>query len=147
MRSFILTFVVGYVIASLLNWGFAEFLLNDWAAPQMDGFMRTGKMAASAASITKLTFGFMVPLLVIATFQELIVKPASWAVRATMIAVLVSAAAFYGTYTFIAGYGNVNWFPLMGFAAADTICMVIGALVIGFLRQWESSQLGPESPR
>lgn len=147
MRRFILTFVVGYVVASLLNWGLAELLLNDWAAPQMDGFMRAGDDAASGASIFKLTFGFMVPLLVIATFQELLVKPASWAARATLIAVLVSAAAFYGTYTFIAGYGNVNWFPLMGFAAADTICMVIGALVIGFLRQWESSQRFPELPR
>jgi hypothetical protein len=48
---------------------------------------------------------------------------------------LVSSAAFYGTYTFISGYGNVNWVPLMGFAAADTICMIIGALVFGFIQQ------------
>ena len=139
MRSFILTFVVGYVVASLLNWGIAESLLNDWAAPQLEGFMRAGDDAASGASIIKLTFGFMVPLLVIAIFQELVFKPASWTARAILIAVLVSAAAFYGTYTFIAGYGNVQWWPLMGFAAADTFCMVIGALVIGFLRQWERS--------
>jgi hypothetical protein len=117
MRSFILTFVVGYVVASLLNWGIAESLLNDWATPQLDGFMRAGDDAASGPSIIKLTFGFMVPLLVIATFQELVFKPASWTARAILIALLVSAAAFYGTYTFIAGYGNVQWWPLMGFAA------------------------------
>jgi len=147
MRSFILTFVVGYVVASMMNWGIAEFLLNDWAAPQLGGFMRAGDDAASGVSIIKLTFGFMVPLLVIAIFQEFMVKPASWAARATLIAVLVSAAAFYGTYTFISGYGNVTLWPLMGFAAADTFCMVIGALVIGFLRQWEKSQLLQDLPR
>jgi hypothetical protein len=131
----ILAFLTAYIVASQLNWGIAEFVLNDWAAPRLDGFLRSGKMAASPASITKLTVGFMIPLLVIAILQSMLTRPASWVSRALLVSLLVSSAAFYGTYTFISGYGNVNWVPLMGFAAADTICMIIGALVFGFIQQ------------
>lgn len=133
---FILTFLAGYIVASQLNWGIAEFVLNDWAMPRLDGFMREGKMAASGANISKLTFGFMLPLLVIALLQAAMVRPISWVARAILVAVLISIAAFYGTYTFISGWGNVNWAPLMVVATADMVCMIVGALIIGFLQQW-----------
>ena len=135
---FILTFLGGYVVASQLNWGVAEFVLNEWAMPRLDGFMREGQMAASGANISKLTFGFMLPLFVIALLQAAMVRPVSWVARALMLAVLISVAAFYGTYTFISGWGNVNWAPLMVVATADMVCMIVGALVIGFLQQWRT---------
>jgi hypothetical protein len=135
---FILTFLGGYIVASQLNWGIAEFVLNEWAMPRLDGFMREGQMAASGANISKLTFGFMLPLFVIALLQAAMVRPVSWTARALMLAVLISTAAFYGTYTFISGWGNVNWVPLMVIATADMFCMIVGALIIGFLQQWRS---------
>ena len=134
---FIGSFIVGYLIASQLNWGIAEFILNDWAMPLFDGFMRTGDAAASGTNIVKMSVGFLLPLLVIAFLQAAMVRPLSWWAKAITLAVLVSIASFYGTYTFISGWGNVNWLPLMGAATADMICMIIGALVIGFLQQWK----------
>ena len=98
--------------------------------------MRTGSMAASGASISKLVVGFMIPLLVIAFLQAAMVRPAGWIAKALFLAILISFAAFYGTYTFISGWGNVNWVPLMVVATADMVCMIVGALVIGFLQQW-----------
>ena len=135
---FIGSFIVGYLIASQLNWGIAEFFLNDWAAPRLDEFMRTGSMAASPASIAKLSFGFMIPLFVIAFLQATMIRPTSWVAKALFVATLISLASFYGTYTFISGWGNVNWTPLMLIATADLLCMIVGALVIGFLQQWRS---------
>jgi hypothetical protein len=138
VSRFLLTFLVGYIVASQLNWGIAEFVLNEWAMPRLDGFMREGQMAASGANISKLTFGFMLPLLVIALLQAAMVRPISWVARALLLAVLISIAAFYGTYTFISGWGNVNWAPLMVVATADMVCMIVGALIIGFLQQWRT---------
>lgn len=135
---FLLSFAVGYIVASQLNWGMAELFLNDWATPRLDGFMRTGSMAASPANIAKLSFGFMFPLLVIAFLQAAMVRPASWMLKAVNLAVLISFGAFYGTYTFISGWGNLDWVPLMVIATVDTICMLVGALVIGFLQQWRT---------
>lgn len=135
---FLLTFLAGYIVASQLNWGIAEFVLNEWAMPRLDGFMREGQMAASVANISKLTFGFMLPLFVIALLQAAMVRPISWVARALLLAVLISIAAFYGTYTFISGWGNVNWAPLMVVATADMVCMIVGALIIGFLQQWRA---------
>jgi len=133
---FLLSFVAGYVVASQLNWGIAEFFLNDWAAPQLEGFMRSGSTAASSENIAKLSFGFMFPLLVIAFLQAAMVRPASWTGKALSLSVLISFASFYGTYTFISGWGNVDWVPLMVIATVDMSCMIVGALVIGFLQQW-----------
>jgi len=134
--KFIITFVVGYIVASQLNWGIAEFFLNDWAAPRLDGFMREGEMAASGANIAKMSVGFLLPLLVIAFLQAAMIRPTSWLVRAISLAVLISLAAFYGTYTFISGWGNIDWLTLMVIATVDMSCMIVGAVVIGFLQQW-----------
>jgi len=135
---FIVTFLVGYMVASQLNWGLAEFVLNDWAMPRMDGFMREGEAAATGANIAKMSIGFLLPLLVIAFLQAAMVRPTTWPVRAISLAMLISLAAFYGTYTFISGWGNVDWATLMVVATVDMTCMIVGALVIGFLQQWRN---------
>ena len=73
---FIWTFVVGALITSNINWGIAEFFLNDWAIPRFEGFMRSGEGAGSVTNILRMTFGFMIPLFVTAFLQRLdLVKP------------------------------------------------------------------------
>ncbi len=130
----ILTFLAGYFVASNLNWGIAEFLLNPWAMPRFDGFMRVGE-AAGGINIVKMVLGFLVPQFVAVLIAASLAKPAGWAARAVYASLLVGAAAFFGTYTFLSGWGNVNWVPLMAAAVADTTCLVIGALIAGFLQQ------------
>jgi hypothetical protein len=132
---FIWTFLVGFLVCSNLNWGIAEFLLNDWAAPRFDGFVRSGDGAAAGVNIAKMTFGFMIPLLVSAWWFSTTDKPAGWVARAIYTGSLVSLAAFFGTYTFISGWGNVNWWPLMVTAVCDTVSIVPGTLLIGWLQQ------------
>ena len=132
---FIWTFLVGYLVCSMLNWGIAEFFLNGWASPRLDGFMRTGSIAASDANISKMSFGFMIPLFVSVWWFSTTDKPASWVSRAIYTGALVSFAAFFGTYTFISGWGNVNWWPLMVIAVCDTVSIVPGTLLIGWLQQ------------
>jgi hypothetical protein len=131
---FIWTFLVGFFICSNLNWGIAEFFLNDWATPRLDGFMRTGSIAASGANISKMMFGFMLPLLASAWLFSTTDKPAGWVARAIYCGMLISIAAFFGTYTFISGWGNVNWVPLMVIAFCDTISIVPGTLLIAWLQ-------------
>jgi len=136
MGRFLWTFLIGFLITSNLNWGIAEFVLNDWAMPRFDGFMRTMETGgADPINIARMAFGFMGPLLVVAVLQAMLVKPAGWAARAVFLGVLVSLGAFYGTYTFLAGWGNVNWWPLMVTATCDMVSIVLGALLIGWLQQ------------
>ena len=136
---FIWTFVVGALITSNINWGIAEFFLNDWAMPRFEGFMRSGEGAGSVANILRMTIGFMIPLFVTAFLQAALPKPEAWVPRAIVAASLMSFAAFYGTYTFISGWGNVNWWPLMVTATCDWVSILIGALLIGFLQQMGSA--------
>jgi hypothetical protein len=135
LSRFIWTFIVGFLITSNLNWAVAEFFLNDWAAPEFEGFMRTMESGADPTNIIKMSLGFMGPLLVVAILQAMLTKPSGWAARAVFLGVLVSLGAFYGTYTFISGWGNVNWWPLMVTATCDMVTIVAGALLIGFLQK------------
>lgn len=133
---FVWTFAIGFLVTSLLNWGVAEVLLNDWAMPRFDGFMRTMESGgADPLNIMKMTFGFMGPLFLLALLQAMLSQPAGWAARAIFLGIMVSLGAFYGTYTFISGWGNVNWWPLMVTATCDMVTMVAGGLFIGFLQE------------
>jgi hypothetical protein len=140
MGRFVWTFLVGYLACSMLNWGFAEFFLNGWASPRLDGFMRSGSIAASGANISKMSFGFMIPLFVSAWWFSTTSKPESWVKRAIYTGSLVSLAAFFGTYTFISGWGNVNWWPLMVTAVCDAGSIIPGTLIIGGLQTLGSSR-------
>jgi len=133
--KFLWTFVVGFLVCSNLNWAIAEFFLNPWSAEPFEGFVRTGEGAASGLNIAKMTFGFMVPLLVSAWWFATTDKPAGWVSRAIYTGSMVSIAAFFGTYTFISGWGNVNWWPLMVTAVCDTGSIIPGTLLIGWLQQ------------
>jgi len=135
LGKFIWTFLVGYFFCSMLNWGIAEFFLNPWSAEPFEGFIRTGDMAASGLNISKMTFGFMIVLFASAWLFSTTDKPAGWVRRAVYIGSLVSFAAFFGTYTFISGWGNVNWWPLMVTAVCDTVSIVPGTILIGWLQQ------------
>jgi hypothetical protein len=136
---FIWTFAVGFLITSNLNWAVAEFFLNDWATPQFEGFMRTMESGADTTNIIKMSVGFMLPLFVVAWLQASLSNPENWAKRAVFLGVLVSLGAFYGTYTFISGWGNVNWWPLMVTASCDMVTIVAGALLIGFMQKIRNS--------
>jgi hypothetical protein len=129
------TFLVGYFVASQLNWGIAEWLLNDWAMPRFDGFMRVGENASNGANIGKMVVGFLLPQFVTCLLAASLAWPAGFAARAIYAALLVGGAGFFGTYTFLSGWGNVNWVPLMGAAVADTGCLIVGALIAGSLQQ------------
>ena len=136
VSRFIWTFLVGFVVTSNLNWAVAELILNDWAMPQFDGFMRTMESGgADPLNIVKMTLGFMGPLLVVAWLTASLSTPKNWAKRAILVGIMVSLGAFYGTYTFISGWGNVNWWPLMVTATCDMVTMVAGALLISYLQK------------
>ena len=129
----ILSFLAGYFVASNLNWAIAEFLLNPWAIPRFDGFMRVGE-GAGGINVAKMVVGFLVPQFVAVLLAASLPRPAGWAARAVYASLLVGVAGFFGTYTFLSGWGNVNWLPLMGAAVADTSCLVVGSLVAGLLQ-------------
>lgn len=131
----ILSFLAGYFVASNLNWAIAEVLLNPWAMPRFDGFMRVGE-AAGGINIVKMVVGFLIPQFVAVLIAASLPRPAGWAARATYASLLVGFAGFFGTYTFLSGWGNVNWVPLMAAAVADTGCLIVGSLIAGFLQQF-----------
>jgi hypothetical protein len=129
------TLLVAFLLSSNLNWALAELLLNPWAMPLFDGFMREGENAARGINIVRMTVGFLLPQFVAAYLWAALPRPGGWAARAALAALLVGLAAFFGTYTFLSGWGNVNWYPLMGAAVADTTCVLIGTLLAALLQR------------
>lgn len=120
----------GFVVSSGLNWAIAAYVLNPWAEPLFDGFLRSGGQAGGAA-ILRMSVGFMVPLAVVCALTMVLPRPGDWRGRALVATGLVGLAGFFGTYTFLSGWGNVAWWPLMGAALADTVSLLVGALVFG----------------
>lgn len=135
LSRFTWTFIVGFLVASNLNWAVAELVLNPWAIPRFDGFMRTGSEAGTGLTVLKLSVGFMLPLLLAAVLTASLSRPAGWLARALVTALLVSMASFYGTYTFISGWGNVGWWPLMVTATCDLLTLMAGTVLIAWLQQ------------
>ncbi len=131
---FIATFLIGFVITSNLNWAVAELVLNPWAMPRFDGFMRTAEDGANALSILRMTLGFMLPLLVCAILMATLTRPADWFRRGLWVGSLVSVASFFGAYTFISGWGRVPWWPLMVTAVCDLVTILVGTVLIGYLQ-------------
>lgn len=122
----------GFFVSSGLNWAIAAYVLNPWAGPLFDGFLRSGEQAGGAA-ILRMSLGFLVPLVVVCALTLVLPRPADWRGRAMLATGLVGLAGFFGTYTFLSGWGNVAWLPLMGAAVADTASLAVGALVFGAL--------------
>jgi hypothetical protein len=133
---FLLAYLAAFFVASNLNWAVAEVFLNPWAIPRLEGFMRTN---AGGMDIARMTVGFAIPLLVAATLTATLPRPRGWLARSLWAGWLVSLGAFFGTYTFISGWGNVPWWPLMVTAVCDTVTLVAGTLLSGFLQQWRRS--------
>jgi hypothetical protein len=123
--------VAGFLVASNLNWAIAAFILNPWATPLFDGFMRMGEDGAAGINILKMTLGFLPHLLASIALLIVLQRPAGWFSRAIVATLLICLPGFFGTYTFLSGWGSVNWVPLMGAAAADTLCIGIGTLIAG----------------
>jgi hypothetical protein len=92
-------------------------------------------MNAGGADIARMSIGFAIPLLVAATLTATLARPRGWAARAAWSGWLVGLGAFFGTYTFISGWGNVPWWPLMVTAVCDTGTLIAGTLLIGFIQQ------------
>lgn len=132
-QRILLSLAAGYLVASNLNWAVAEFLLNPWAMPLFDGFMRTGDDGGGGINVLKMTAGFLLPQVVSVALLIALPRPAGWVRRALVATGLTGLAAFFGTYTFLSGWGNVNWVPLMGAAVADTACIGVGTLISGWL--------------
>ncbi|MDJ0926559.1 MAG: hypothetical protein QNJ73_02825 [Gammaproteobacteria bacterium] len=136
-------FIVAFLLSSNLNWAIAEFVLNPWAMPRFDGFMRSGDDGAAGINILKMTAGFALSQLVVCSLMLMLDKPVGWLSRALVVTGLVCLAGFFGTYTFLSGWGDVNWVPLMGAAIADTVCIGVGAVVFGWivLRKQEPGEI------
>jgi hypothetical protein len=76
--------LAGYVFASNLNWGIATFLLNPWATPLFDGFMRQGDGWGTGINILKMTAGFLPHPLFAVVLLIALPRPLRWGPRALL---------------------------------------------------------------
>jgi hypothetical protein len=129
------SFLISFLLTSNLNWAIAELWLNPWAMPAFDGFMRQGEDGASVVNILKMSLGFMLPVLAMSIILPLMKTPRNWVRRALLVALLFGVAGFYGTYTFISGWGRVDWIPLMVTATCDTATLFVGALITAYIQR------------
>jgi hypothetical protein len=126
----VLSFVVGYVVTSQLNWFVAEAWLNDYVTPMFAGFMRAG----GDINLPAIIVGMMLPVLAATIVLALLERPRAWWARGLVAGGLVSLTTFFGAYSFLSGWGNVGLRPLMITACADTFTVMVGALVIAAIQ-------------
>ncbi len=127
----VLSFVVGFVFTSGLNWFVAEKILNPLIKPGLGPLMRTG----ADTQIAVLTGGFALIVLVLCMLLAMVNRPAHWAARGVAVGGLMSLACFFGTYTFLSGWTVLPTAEMCRTAIADTVTVMAGAIVIAFVQR------------
>ena len=131
------SFVVGYIVTSQLNWLVAEKWLNPYVEPMFEGFMREG----GSINLPAILIGMMLPVLAVTIVLALLERPRAWWARGLVAGGLVSLTTFFGAYSFLSGWGNVGLRPLLITACADTFTVIVGALVIAAIQGSRQSRL------
>jgi hypothetical protein len=126
------SYLVGLVVTSGLNWFTAEKILNPMIKPGLGPLMRD----AGSTQIGVLTGGFALLVAVLAAFLVLVREPAHWASRALVVGGLLSLGTFFGSYTFLSGWTALPTAEMCRTAIADSITVVVGALVIAFVQDY-----------
>ncbi len=135
--------LAGFVFTSGLNWFVAEKILNPIIKPGLGGLMRTG----GDTQIGVLTSGFALIVAVVAVLTAIVRVPTHWLTRGAVVGLLVSAAAFFGAYTFLSGWMYLPTGVMCLTAIADTGTVVLGAVLISFIQHFRPGHsAGPSGP-
>jgi hypothetical protein len=122
--------LLGFVFTSGLNWFVAEKLLNPMIRPGLGALMRTG----GDTRVAVLTGGFALIVAVLAVLVAIVRVPGGWLARGVAVGGLLSAAAFFGTYTFLSGWTVLPTAEMCRTALADTATVIAGAVLISFVQ-------------
>lgn len=123
--------LIGFVFTSGLNWFVAEKILNPIIKPGFGDLMRD----ASDTQIGVLTAGFALPVLAVAWLCAWLEKPRAWLARGLAAGGIVSMTTFFGAYTFLSGWLRLPTGVLCTTAIADTITVMLGALLIAWIQR------------
>ena len=64
----------------------------------------------------------------------LLERPRAWWARGLLAGGVVSLTTFFGAYSFLSGWSNVALRPLLITACADSVTVIVGALVIAAIQ-------------
>jgi hypothetical protein len=133
LTRWIASYVIGYFLASGLNWLVAEKLLNDIIKPGFGALMRTGE----STNVSAIVWGFALLMLVVTLVTGLLRTPQHWAARGLTAGALVSLLLF-GVYVFLSGWLALPTREMCLTAAADSVTILIGALVVAFVQAYRT---------
>lgn len=122
---------IGFVFTSGLNWFVAEKILNPIIKPGFGDLMRD----AGDTQIGVLTAGFALPVVAVAWLCAWLAKPRGWLARGLAAGGIVSMTTFFGAYTFLSGWLRLPTGALCTTAIADTITVVLGAVLIAWIQR------------
>ncbi len=126
----ITSFVVGYFFTSGLNWFVAEKILNPIIKPGFGSLMRD----ATDTQVGVLIAGFVLPVLAVAWLCAWLARPTGWIGRGLTAGGIISMASFFGSYTFLSGWLRLPTGVMCTTAIADSITVMLGALVIAWIQ-------------
>lgn len=127
----LLSLLVGYVVASGLNWAVAEKFLNDIIKPGFGPLMRTGE----TTQVGVIVGGFALLMFVTSLLCALLRAPERWLPRGLVAGGLVSLGLF-AAYTFLSGWLALPTREMCLTATADSITVIIGALIMTRIQDW-----------
>ncbi len=127
----LVSLVIGYAVASGLNWAVAEKYLNDVIKPGFGPLMRTN----DSAQVGVIVAGFALLMVVLSLICALLRAPDRWWARGLVAGGLVSLSLF-ASYTFLSGWLNLPTREMCLTATADSVTIMIGALIITAVQDW-----------
>lgn len=131
LGRWLLSLLVGYIVASGLNWAVAEKFLNDIIRPGFGPLMRT----SANTQVGVIVGGFALLMVVLSLVCALLRAPDRWLPRGLAAGGIVSLGLF-AAYTFLSGWLNLPTREMCLTATADSITVIIGALVMTRIQDW-----------
>lgn len=127
----LVSLVLGYLVASAVNWAVAEKYLNAVIKPGFGDLMRTN----STAQVGVIVGGFALLMLVLSLTCALLRAPDRWLPRGLVAGALVSLGLF-AAYTFLSGWLALPTREMCLTASADSLTVILGAVVMTFVQDW-----------
>jgi uncharacterized membrane protein YuzA (DUF378 family) len=131
LGRWLLSLLIGYIVASGLNWAIAGKFLNDIIKPGFGPLMRT----SANTRVGVIVGGFALLMVVLSLVCALLRAPDRWLPRGLAAGGIVSLGLF-AAYTFLSGWLDLPTREMCLTATADSFTVIIGALVMTRIQDW-----------
>lgn len=126
-----ISFVVGYLVVSAINFIIATGLLEPWISPWFCGMTRN----VGQQHLPMLFAGLLIPVLIIASLNFMVKRPGHWLLKGVTVGILIGLATFLGGYLVAHKWAVFPSPRVILSALCDSISLAAGSAVIAYVQK------------